>query len=310
MPAFRFGYQHPRASDADALREAARRAEAGGFDVFHTGDHVLADVWPPLLGLAVVAQATTRLRVGPLVLNNDLRHPVVLAGEVAALDRLSGGRVELGLGAGHSFTEYAAMGLAFDPPPERKARLAEAVEVLRRLLDGEQVDHTGEHYQLSGVRTMAPAQDRVPILVGVNGAAALAHAARHADTVSLTMMGRTLPDGQSHEARWEADRLDRAVALIGRAADGRARPLELHALVQAVVVTDDRRRAAEAVVVEVPTLSVDDALTTPFLALGTHDEIADHLRTCRDRWGISYFSVRSIDAFTPVIDRLRKGDSS
>lgn len=306
---FRFGYQHPDATDADALRTRARRAEAAGFDVFHTADHVHPGSWSPLLGLAVVAESTTRIRLGPLVLNNDLRHPVLLAGEVAVLDRLSGGRVEVGLGAGHSFTEYSAMGLPFDPPRERKARLAESVEVLRRLLDGEAVEHTGDHYRLSQARTMAPAQERVPILVGLNGGeAALTHAARHADTISLTMTGRTLADGQTHEVRWEVDRLDRTVALIRRQADERSRPLELHALVQSVVVTDDRRGAAEAVVEEVPTLALDDALTTPFLALGTHEEIAAHLRSCRDRWGISYFSVRSIDAFAPVIDRLRAGD--
>ena len=163
-------------------------AEAAGFDVIHTSDHVDAD-WPPLAPLAViVAQATTRIRLCPLVVNNDFRHPVHLAREVAALDHLTNGRMELGLGAGHAFTEYEALGLAFDAPRTWKARLSEALEVLRGLL-GETVSFAGEHYHLRDVRTMRSVQQRLPILVGVNGQRALRHAARHADTVGLTMLG-------------------------------------------------------------------------------------------------------------------------
>ena len=139
----------------------------------------------------------------------------------------------------------------------------------------------------------------------MNGKTALAHAARHADIVGLTMLGRTLEDGQRHEARWEQKRIDATVNYIREQAGERWEQIELNVLVQAVVVTDDRRKAAEQVASRVPGLSVDDALSAPFLAIGTHDEIADHLLACRERWGISYFSVRDIDAFAPVIERLR-----
>lgn len=202
---FRFGYQLMAASDADSVRQQATAAEEAGFDVVHGFDHV-GDSWPPLALLATAAAATTRVRVGPLVLNNDFHHPVHLAREIAALDHATGGRIELGIGAGHSFTEYAAIGLPFDPPALRKARLAESVEILRRLLDGDEVTFTGEHYHLDGVRTMRAHQERLPILVGVNGRAALAHAAQHADIIGLTMLGRTLEDGQRHEVRWAPDR--------------------------------------------------------------------------------------------------------
>ena len=174
--------------------------------------------WAPLALLGAIAQATKRIRVGSLVLNNDFQHPVQLAREIAAIDHFSGGRVELGLGAGHSFTEYKAIGLPFEPPADRKARLAEAVEILRALLDGEAVTYTGRFYQLDGVRTMRALQDRLPILVGVNGTRALTHAAQHADMIGLTMLGRTLEDGQRHEARWEPDRIDRTIAHIRDAA--------------------------------------------------------------------------------------------
>jgi probable F420-dependent oxidoreductase len=241
--------------------------------------------------------------VCPLVINNDFHHPALLAAEYANLDHLTGGRVELGIGAGHSFTEYAAMGLTFDPPKVRKARMAEALEIVRRLLDGETVTFDGEHYRMRDVQTMRSLQDHLPIMAGVNGPAALAHAAQHADIMGLMMLGRTLEDGQSHEVRWEADRLDRTVAYIREHAAGR--DVELNALVQVVQVTDDRDAAIRELLAEIPTLPFDDAASTPFLAIGTHDEIAAHLQRCRERWGISYFSVRTIDDFQPVIERLR-----
>ena len=303
-PAFRFGYQITAAGTADALRDEVGRAEAAGFDIVQGFDHV-GSSWAPLALLSAMAEATTRIRVGSLVLNNDFHHPVHLAREIAAIDHFSGGRVELGLGAGHAFTEYASIGVPFAAPAERKERLAESVEILRALLDGEQVSHAGHHYQLEGVRTMRALQDRLPILVGVNGTRALTHATQHADIIGLTMLGRTLEDGQRHEARWEPHRIDRTVAHICETAAARSSPPELNALVQATVVTDNRTAAAEQIVQRIAGLTVGDALETPFLAIGTHDEIAEHLFACRDRWGISYFSVRSIDEFAPVIERVR-----
>lgn len=305
MRPFRFGYQ-ARGGTADELRDQARRAEAAGFDVIHTFDH-LSPGWSPTLPLLAMAEATTHLRVCPLVINNDFHHPALLAAEYANLDHLTGGRVELGIGAGHSFTEYSAMGLPFDPAKVRKARLAEAIEILRSLLDGERVTFDGDHYHLHDVQTMRALQGRLPILAGVNGPAALAHAAQHADIIGLMMLGRTLADGQSHEVRWEADRLDRTVAHIRSHASDR--DLELNALVQRVKITDDREAVLRDDLQELPALAYDDASVTPFLAYGTHDEIAAHLVRCRERWGISYFSVRSIDEFQPVIERLRAIDA-
>lgn len=213
--------------------------------------------------------------------------------------------MEVGIGAGHSFTEYRAAGIPFDPPAVRKERLAESVEILRRLLDGEVVDHHGRHYELEGVSVLRPRQEHVPILVGVNGRAALAHAAAHADIVGLTMLGRTLEGGQHHAVRWDPERLDATVAWIAQHARWRPQPPELNALVQVVTVTGDRRAAAESLVDEVPGLRAEDALATPLLALGTHEEIAAHLLACRERWGISYFVFRDVDAVAPVIRRLR-----
>jgi probable F420-dependent oxidoreductase len=302
---FRFGFQSTSGDVAEVTR-SARAAEEAGFDAFQVGDHVGSQL-TPFVALAAAAAATSTIRVGTLVLNNDLRHPVLVAQEAATLDHVSGGRVELGLGAGHSFTEYTAMGLRFDPPAARKARLAEAVEILRALVGGDEVTYDGAHYRVAGARTLHPLQDRLPLLVGVNGRAALAHAARHADTVALTMLGQTLEDGQHHEMRWEAERLDTTMAFVRSAAGDRWPELELHALVQAVVVTDDLPTVAQDLGAELATRS-DDVLATPFLCIGTHEEMARHLLDCRTRWGISYFTVRDIDGFAPVMELVRHLD--
>lgn len=187
----------------------------------------------------------------------------------------------------------------------RKARLAEATEILRRLLDGDEVTHAGTYYRLSAVSVLRPEQAHVPILVGVNGKAALAHAARHADAIGITMVGHTLPDGQRHEVRWDPARLDHTVAWIREQAARRWDHLELNALVQAVVVTDDCKAAAEDLAGRVAGLDVSHALVAPFLAIGTEEEIVEHLQDCRSRWGISYFVVREVERLAPIIDRIR-----
>jgi probable F420-dependent oxidoreductase len=302
---FRFGLQ---ASGGDPPRVVQRavEAEAAGFDVFQVGDHVGAEP-AALVTLTAAAASTRTIRLGTLVLNNDLYHPVTLAQQVATLDHLSGGRVELGLGAGHSFPEYAAMGQPFDPPAVRKARLAESVEIVRALLDGGSVSFTGSHYRIAAATTLRSLQRGLPILVGVNGAAALDHAARHADIVAPTMLGRTLPDGQRHQVRWEAGRLDATVARLRDAAGERWPMVELHALVQSVVLTDDREGAA-ATLADRLGMDRSDTLATPFLCLGTHAEMAEHLLACRERWGFSYVSVRDIASFAPVMALVRAAD--
>ena len=192
-----------------------------------------------------------------------------------------------------------------DPPAVRKRRLAESVEILRRLLDGEEVTFAGEHYRLDGVRTMRATQARLPILVGVAGREALAHAARHADAIGLMGLGRTLADGQRHAVRWEPERLTATVDHIRadageRFADDRAQRARAGG-------RGHRRppRRGERLVAAIEGLTVEDALATPFLALGTHDEIAEHLLACRERWGISNYTVRSIEDMAPVIGTAR-----
>ena len=298
----RFGLQL-RADDPTTVGRDARRAEQLGFDVVLVADHVGSD-WSPLASLTAAALATERIHVGTFVLNASLHHPLMIARDVATLDWLSGGRVELGLGAGHTAGEFAAMGAPFLPAAQRKERLAEFVEIVRALLDGTTVDHRGVHFELAGASTgQATPARRVPLLVGGSGTNLLVHAGRHADIVGFTGLGRTLPDGHRHTVRFQPEVLDTEVALVRDAAAGR--DVELNVLVQVVDITDDRETAAAGLTARIEGLTVADALATPYLALGTVEEIAEHLRRAEDRWGIGYVVVRDAEQFAPVIDRFR-----
>jgi probable F420-dependent oxidoreductase len=299
----RIGHQLSARIEGDPVA-AAVRAEELGFDIVLAADHVGLG-WSPLPTLAAVAAATERIRLGTLVLNNDMRNPVQLAWEVSTIDRISGGRFELGLGAGHTPSEYDATGIERSPSAERKRRLAESIEIIRDLLDGRAVDHHAEHYRIARARIDPSAQERLPLLVGGNGAALLTHAGRHADIVGLQGLGRTREDGHSHDVKWSADHLDEQIGQVRVGAGDRFDEIEFNAMVQVVQITDDRDAALAKVVDRVDGLTMDDARSTPYLLIGTVDEIVLHMMTCNERWGISYFAVRELDDFEPVLRSLR-----
>jgi len=303
----RFGLHVLAPSGHDEWVSTARRAEAVGFSALTVADHLVDGCISPFAALGVAAEATATLRIGTLVLNNDLRHPAIVAREALALDSLSGGRLELGLGAGHGFPEYESAGIRFDDGATRVARLAEAVEVLDGLLRGKEVTFSGDHYQLTANRAWPPPKQRPrpPILIGGNGHRLLRMAAERADTVGLSGTGRTKPDGLTHEATgFPPNAVDARIALV-RAASA-PRDIELHALVQQVVVTDDPIRTAERLREHAPELSINDILATPYLWIGTIESICDHVLAARERWGFSYFTVfhHSLEAATPIVGQL------
>jgi probable F420-dependent oxidoreductase len=290
---FRFSLQVPRATSRREWVDLARRAEDTGFDMLVTADHLggLA----PLVPLAAAAEATERLRIGTMVLNNDFYNPSLLARDVATLDLLSEGRMELGLGAGHARPEYERAGLVFDPPARRVDRLEEAVGVLRRLFDGEPVTHHGEHYDLTAETVVPrPVQARLPLLVGGGGDRVLGIGARLADAVGFTGLGKTLEDGQHHEpAGFAPARVDEQVAHVRAVAGERLESVELQVLVQAVVITKEPVRAAEDLIAaHLGSMSVDDVLATPYLMVGSEWELIDRLVERRERWGFTHYTVR------------------
>ncbi len=306
--AFRFSLQAVEAGSRGEWVELVKRADDAGFDMLVTADH-LGGCLAPLLPLATAAEISPRLRLGVMVLNNDFHPPSLLARDAATLDLLSDGRLELGLGAGHAQPEYERAGLTFDPPGVRVSRLEEAVVILRRLLDGETVTHAGRHYRLDEERCdPLPVQPHVPLLVGGGGRRVLGIAARHADAVGFTGLGRTLADGQRHEPTgFRADRVDGDVAAVRAAAGERLTALESQVLVQTVVVTRDPRGAAEEIVrAHLPALAVDDVLGSPYLMVGTAEALVERLLAQRERWGFTHYTVRpdALGRIEPVIAAL------
>jgi probable F420-dependent oxidoreductase len=288
--------------------EKARKVEELGYSTLTVPDH-LTDLMAPMPALASAAAATKHLRVDTYVLNNDLRHPVLVAREAATVDFLTDGRFQLGLGAGSIQSEYDEAGLAFDTGRERVDRLAEAVTVIKGLLKGEQVTFAGRHFRVTG-HTIAPLpvqKPHPPILIGGNGRRLLALAARDADIVGLSGItfrrgGAAPPDLSG----WRVSGVDERVQLVREAAGDRYPRLELNALVQRVVVTDDRRRAAEELTSRWAQLTADEFLASPYVLVGTVSQMTDDLLERRERWGISYYVVHEpyLEAFAPVVARL------
>lgn len=299
--------QCAEASDRSSLRALARHVEALGYSALYTADH-LDDCLSPLAPLVTVAEATSTLRVGVLVLNNDLRHPSLVAREAATVDLLTDGRLELGLGAGHARPEYERNGISFDAAGVRVARLDESVQVVRRLLDGETVTFDGDHVHLRGERCQPdPVQARLPLLVGGGGRRVLGIAARHADIVGFTGLGRTLADGNRHLASgFPEAAVDEQVAWVRVEAGNRFPHLELQALVQSVVITDDPLTSARSVAERLAPLTAEDVLRTPYVLIGSVAELVDRLREQRSRWGLSHYTVRAgaMDDFAPVVALL------
>jgi probable F420-dependent oxidoreductase len=289
----------------------ARRAEGAGFDVLQVADH-LDECLPPLTALCSAADVTERLHFGALTVNNDFRHPVVLAREAATVALLTDGRFELGLGAGYNKLEYDQAGLAYDPASTRVARLAESVEVIRRLLDGEQLTFSGAHYRVSGHRVYPLPAPRPRLLVGGNGDRLLTVAARQADAVGFAGGGPSRDGIRLHTNRMTAEGLADRIGLVRERAGGRFAALELHVLVQFVIVTDQRHRSAEEAARRFG-LTADQVLDSPFFLIGTPEQMAETLRERRERFGVTYWTVfarrpgsgQTAETLAPVIARLR-----
>jgi probable F420-dependent oxidoreductase len=307
MKTFRFGVNvGPSRSRADWV-EKARKLEDLGYATLTVPDH-LTDFLAPMPALISAAEATKSVRVGTNVLNNDFRHPVLVAREAATVDLLTEGRLQLGLGAGHMQSEYEQAGFDFDAGGIRVERLTEAVTIIKGLLKGEQVAFSGRHYHVTG-HTIYPLpvhQPHPPILIGGNGGSLLTLAAREADIVGFSGItfrrGGAVPDISG----WRVSEVDRRMQLVRDIAGDRYARLELNALVQRVVVTDYRRQAAEELASRWTQLSPDEILESPYVLIGTVDQMIEDLQVRRKRWGISYYVVFEpyVDAFAPVVARL------
>lgn len=306
----RFALQLSAAENGAAWAAAARRAEADGYDVLSVPDH-LGPQFAPLVALAAAAASTRSIGLGTFVLAVGLRNPGMLAKEVATLDVLSGGRVELGLGAGWSAREFAALGVPFPDPPARLAQLAEVVALLRAVWRDEEVAPPGSGPDgATGPDRLrvAPQPSRPggpPIAVGGGGRSVLRLAGRVADIVSIATDNarRTAATGLDGVPGW--DRLARQVEWVSEGAAGRAETPERNLRVLAVVAGADPRRAA-AELSATAGGSVDELVASPFVLLGRPAEMVGHLVRLRRELGITYFTVsaRHAGALGPALEEL------
>ncbi len=302
---FRFGVLAGNAASGAAWQAMAQQAEALGYASFMVYDH-LGDQLAPIPALMAAATATTRLRVGSLVFANDFRHPALLAREAATVDLLSGGRFELGIGAGWLRTEYEQAGIPFDPPAVRVSRMEEAVRVIKGLFSGEPLTFEGQHYHLNALPGLPRPQQQPhpPLLIGGARQRLLTFAAQEADIVGFAANIRA--DGSPDLADSLGAALDRKVSWVRQAAAGRFAQLELNVNVGGVVITDDREQTAAQLA---PTVGLDgpQLLECVHALIGTTEQIIADLLLRRKRYGISYvvIPVQDMEAFAPVVAKLK-----
>ena len=186
MAAFRFALQASGAATPAAWRDLARKTEDLGYSTLYVPDH-LDDQWAPMVAATVAAEATTTLRVGTLVLDNDFRHPVLVAKEAATLDIVTGGRFEFGLGAGWLTADYEQSGITMDKPAVRVARLAESLAIIRAMWRDGSATFAGEHYSVTeAAGTPVPTTPGgPPLVIGGGSRRVLALAGEFADIVSI-----------------------------------------------------------------------------------------------------------------------------
>jgi probable F420-dependent oxidoreductase len=304
---FRFGIQAHRAAGRAEWVDLARRVEDNGYSMLGMPDH-FDDQLAPVPALQCAADATSTLRLGALVYDNDYKHPIVLAKELATMDVLSDGRVQIGIGAGWTASDYEQSGIPFDSPGVRIGRLIEAVAIIRSALAGEQFSFAGEHYTITNYTgTPKPVQAHMPLLIGGGGPRVLRYAAGEADIVGINA---TLTSGAIDQSTFDsmtAEAVDEKVAVVHDAAvaAGRLDALEMNVRAFVVVVTDDPDAAIEGIA-DFTGASKEMIAASPFVLAGPPSKLTEDLLARRERWGFSYVILgqNDIDSFAPVVAAL------
>lgn len=313
MRPFRFGLINEQMKAPSEWVAHVQRAEALGYATFLLRDHFVPDFfgdqYAPLVALMLAASVTTRLRVGTMVICNDYRHPVMLAKEAATLDLLSGGRFELGLGAGWLRNEYEQAGMPFDTNGTRVKRLEEAVQVIKGLFCDGAFSFKGEFYEINALDGFPkPAQRPTPpLLIGAGQKRMLMLAGREANIVGLlttSVASGTLSDDPTERL---AESVQQKLDWIREGAGGRYEQIEL-SLFPALLFTDDRTERATQLIHERgwDGISVEQVLKMPSIFIGTVDEIAAQMAERRSQYGFSYLVIADhwMEAAAPLIEKL------
>jgi probable F420-dependent oxidoreductase len=276
---------------AAELGDLARRAESIGYDALVVPDHLIAQL-SPVPAMATIAAATTRLRL-------------------ASLDILSEGRLDVAIGAGWRQVEYEAIGLAFDRPPVRAARLAEAVAVLKGCFADGPFSFAGEHYTITDFDGQPKPVQRPhpPLFIGAGGRRVLSLAAREADVVGFAPRAMGPERTDPHSITWAAT--EEKIGWVREAAGDRFDDLTLNVYPSGwpVTITDDPRAAAREIIEHLRgrtgiELTEDEVLTSPHLFIGSVDGIADKCRALREGLGITSIMLGEVDEMAPVVERL------
>lgn len=302
---FRFGVQARTAESSRGWADLARRAEELGYATLTMPDHFDHQL-APVPALMAAAGATSTLRVGSLVFDNDYRHPLVLAKELATIDVLSDGRLDFGLGAGWMKTDYDESGIVLDRPGVRVDRMEEAITVIRGLLTGEPFSFAGAHYTITNhTATPRPVQARIPLLVGGGQERVLSIAGREADIVGINPTMRSGAIDAEAALSGRPDETDQKLAWVREAAGARYDEIEIAMSNFAVEVTDDPDGVA-AQFAPLFGVAPADVRSYPHALLGPVDLLVDALQERRERWDASYVVVpaASMEAFAPVVARL------
>lgn len=306
MHPFRFGIQVSRAGSAGEWRDQARRVEDLGYSTLFIPDH-FEDQFGPLVALTVAAEATTTLKVGSLVLDNDYRHPLVLAKELATLDLACEGRLEAGLGAGWMRSDYDQSGIAYDEPSVRVGRLEEAIKVMTALWSSETVDFEGQHYRLHGAhglpRPHTPGGP--PLLIGGGSKRVLRLAAEHARIIGINPSLREGSVGPETIASTTPRHYAERIGWVKELAGDRIAEIELQSLVFVAQIGRPQAKVAEEMS-QLFGFDAGDIAASPIGLFGTEDEIVETLERRREESGYSYWVLHEaeIDSFAPVVARL------
>jgi len=285
----------------------ARRVESLGYHTLVMPDHFGARL-APAPSLVLAAEATSRLRVGSFVYDNDFRHPALLAQEVASIDLLTDGRFDFGIGAGWLKSEYDAAGVGFDEGRTRVERMSEALAVIKRLFGGAAVTYEGRYYRMNEL-TGAPLpvqRPHPPIVIGGGGRRLLGLAGREANVISIVPASKA--DGSGlEEADATAAAFVRKLDWVRASAGGRFDSIELNTLVQAVVTGDDPKSAAENLAKEYGA-PIEAIMESPVFLIGSVNQIVETLEARRQRFGISYITVfeKDLGQLAPVISRMAR----
>jgi probable F420-dependent oxidoreductase len=302
---FRFGVAIPGAQSGEDWIARVRRVEELGYSTLLMPDH-FGGQFAPIPALMAAAQATKSLHVGSFVMDNDFHHPVVLAKESATLDLLSGGRLELGLGAGWMASDYEKSGIPLDRAGVRVSRMEESLHILKGLFADGPTTFEGKYYTVTNLEGMPKPHQRPhpPLMIGGAGKRVLSIAAREADIVSI--VARPLPDGNSLDVTdMTPAATERKIDLIRQEAGARFDEIELNILLFAVVVTQNRQQAADQLAERFQTTG-EQLLQTPHCLIGTPEQIAEDLLARRERYGISYITIfgDNLETFAPVVAQL------